>query len=57
VPRADQPPRQHPGPAAGSGTTAGTRGLTQAAACLNCHTNIHGSNNPLNNAESRSLRR
>lgn len=46
-----------PGLLAGAGNAAGTRGLVQARGCLNCHTNIHGSNNPLNNAESRSLRR
>ena len=46
-----------PGLLAGTGTTAGQRGITQARACLNCHTNIHGSNNPLNNSESRSMRR
>jgi DmsE family decaheme c-type cytochrome len=42
---------------AGTGNAAGTRGIAQARSCLNCHTNIHGSNNPSNNAESRSLRR
>jgi DmsE family decaheme c-type cytochrome len=46
-----------PGLLPGVGNTAGTRGITQARACLNCHTNIHGSNNPLNNPESRSFRR
>jgi DmsE family decaheme c-type cytochrome len=46
-----------PGLLAGTGNAAGTRGLAQARSCLNCHTNIHGGNNPLNNAESRSLRR
>jgi DmsE family decaheme c-type cytochrome len=40
-----------------SGTLAGARGITQARSCLNCHTNIHGGSNPLNNPESRSLRR
>lgn len=39
------------------GTTAGGRGLTQGRACVSCHTNIHGSNNPLDGAPSRSLRR
>jgi hypothetical protein len=28
-----------------------------ARGCLNCHTSIHGGNNPTNNAASRSLRR
>jgi len=46
-----------PGLLPGTGTTAGQRGITQARACLNCHTNIHGSNNPINNSESRSMRR
>ena len=46
-----------PGLLPGVGTGAGQRGITQARACLNCHTNIHGGNNPLNNSESRSLRR
>ncbi len=46
-----------PGLLAGTGNAAGTRGLAQARACLNCHTNIHGGNNPTNNSESRSLRR
>ena len=46
-----------PGLLTGTGNAAGTRGLAQARACLNCHTNIHGGNNPTNNAESRSLRR
>jgi DmsE family decaheme c-type cytochrome len=46
-----------PGLLAGTGNAAGTRGLSQARSCLNCHTQIHGGNNPTNNAESRSLRR
>lgn len=46
-----------PGLIAGTGNAAGSRGVTQARACLNCPANIHGSNNPTNNAESRSLRR
>lgn len=46
-----------PGLATGTGTAAGARGITQARACLNCHTNIHGGSNPSNNAESRSMRR
>jgi len=46
-----------PGLLAGTGNGAGTRGVTQARACLNCHTQIHGGNNPTNNAESRSMRR
>ena len=46
-----------PGLNTGTGNGAGTRGLAQARSCLNCHTSIHGGNNPTNNAESRSLRR
>lgn len=34
-----------------------SRGITQARACLNCHTNIHGGNSPTNNAAARSFRR
>lgn len=38
---------------------AGTdrRGITMARGCLNCHTNIHGSNNPLNVGNERTFRR
>jgi DmsE family decaheme c-type cytochrome len=46
-----------PGLLTGTGSAAGTRGVTQARSCLNCHTQIHGGNNPTNNAESRSMRR
>ncbi|MDH3239106.1 MAG: DmsE family decaheme c-type cytochrome [Alphaproteobacteria bacterium] len=38
------------------GTTTGI-GSTLARSCVNCHTNIHGSNNPTNSAGSRSFRR
>ena len=41
----------------GTGNTNRTRGLTQARACLNCHTNIHGTNNVINDAAERSFRR
>lgn len=34
--------------------TSGAVGKTQGLSCLNCHTNIHGSNNPMNS--TRSLR-
>jgi DmsE family decaheme c-type cytochrome len=42
-----------------SGTPGGTSGMgiTLARGCLNCHTNIHGSNNPINNSSSRTMRR
>jgi len=38
------------------GTTLGT-GITLARSCVNCHTNIHGSNNPTDSAGARSFRR
>jgi DmsE family decaheme c-type cytochrome len=38
------------------GGVSGT-GITLARSCVNCHTNIHGSNNPTNSAGSRSFRR
>jgi DmsE family decaheme c-type cytochrome len=38
------------------GGTSGT-GITLARGCVNCHTNIHGGNNPTNNAASRTFRR
>lgn len=46
-----------PGFAAGFTNSAGVRGLTQARACLNCHTNIHGSNNPTGAGNARTFRR
>ncbi len=39
------------------GMNPGMRGITQARACLNCHTNIHGSNNPTNIGNERTFRR
>ncbi len=39
----------------GSGTSGA--GITLARGCVNCHTNIHGGNNPQNNAASRTFRR
>jgi len=42
---------------AGTGNTNRTRGLTQARSCLNCHTNIHGTNSVINDAAERSFRR
>ena len=47
-------------PAVGPGTGGGGQtsiNVTMARGCLNCHTNIHGGNNPTNNAASRSFRR
>jgi len=40
---------------AGGGTFAGAS-ITLARGCLNCHTNIHGGNNPANSSGSRSFR-
>ncbi len=34
-----------------------SRGLTQARACVNCHTNIHGGSNPTDANNSRTFRR
>ena len=45
------------GMAGGPGSGAGTRGLTNARSCLNCHTNIHGTNNPANQSNERTFRR
>jgi DmsE family decaheme c-type cytochrome len=42
---------------ASSATTSEGKNITLARACLNCHTNIHGSNNALNDSTSRSFRR
>lgn len=45
-----------PGETSGTGTSG--LGITQGRACLNCHTNIHGSNNPFNDTTAgRALRR
>ena len=41
----------------GTGNANRTRGLTQARSCLNCHTNIHGTNSVINDAAERSFRR
>lgn len=46
-----------PGMVAGRSTTAGQQGITNARACLNCHTNIHGTNNPANQGNERTFRR
>jgi hypothetical protein len=32
--------------------TSGVVGKTQGLACLNCHTDIHGSNNPMNSTRA-----
>lgn len=46
-----------PGFTAGTGSTTRTVGVTLARACLNCHTNIHGTNNPVNVGNERTFRR
>lgn len=35
----------------------GSGALTQARGCANCHTNVHGGNNPTNASNSRTFRR
>jgi DmsE family decaheme c-type cytochrome len=42
---------------AGTGGFGNRPNFTMGRACLNCHTNIHGGNNPTNNSASRSFRR
>jgi hypothetical protein len=32
--------------------SSGVVGKTQGLSCLNCHTNIHGSNNPMNSTRA-----
>jgi DmsE family decaheme c-type cytochrome len=44
-----------PDATAGAGTTA--RAVILARGCVNCHTNIHGTNNPANAAGERTFRR
>lgn len=46
-----------PGFANSFNTSSGGRGITQGRACLNCHTNIHGSNNPTDTGNTRTFRR
>lgn len=41
----------------GSLTGTGTRANSMARGCVNCHTNIHGTNNPSNLNSERSIRR
>lgn len=49
-------PSSHRGQIA-SRTTTSTGAGTLARGCLNCHTNIHGTNNPANISNERTLRR
>lgn len=46
-----------PGFNAGLSSSSGTRGIANARSCLNCHTNIHGTNNPANVGNERTFRR
>lgn len=46
-----------PGFAPGNGTTSRQVGITLARNCLNCHTNIHGTNNPSDISNERTFRR
>ena len=46
-----------PGLNPANSANAGTRNITNARACLNCHTSIHGGSNPTNASGSRSMQR
>ena len=46
-----------PGLNPGTGTGSRSVGITLARSCLNCHTNIHGTNNPANVSNERTFRR
>lgn len=47
-----------PGVTGGSaGSNASGIGITLARSCMNCHTNIHGTNNPANISNERTFRR
>jgi DmsE family decaheme c-type cytochrome len=52
-------PSSHQGgiPSLTGGTGMSGRGITNARSCLNCHTNIHGTNNPANANNERTFRR
>ena len=45
-----------PGNVFGSGAFAVNRGIVLARGCVNCHTNIHGTNNPSNAGGARGFR-
>ena len=49
-------PGFHPGQVA-SFAISGTNANTVARGCLNCHTNIHGTNNPIDAGNARTFRR
>jgi DmsE family decaheme c-type cytochrome len=46
-----------PGNVSGSGAAALNRAVVLARGCVNCHTNIHGTNNPADAAGVRNFRR
>lgn len=50
-------PTSHRGNPGRFGVNTGTSANLMARGCLNCHTNIHGTNNTANDATERSLRR
>ncbi len=50
-------PTSHRGNVAKLGVAPGTAANTVARGCLNCHTNIHGTNNPTTDAGERTFRR
>ncbi len=55
-------PRGHPSTApddtpVGGGNPGTSQAVIMARGCVNCHTNIHGSNNPFNDPSGRGFRR
>jgi DmsE family decaheme c-type cytochrome len=50
-------PTSHRGSFGDLGVTSGTSANLIARGCVNCHTNIHGTNNVFNDSAERSLRR
>ena len=54
-------PTSHRGTLPSAAPVTGAIGTNQAVimarGCVNCHTNIHGSNNPINNSNERAFRR
>ncbi|MCB1889115.1 MAG: DmsE family decaheme c-type cytochrome [Rhodocyclaceae bacterium] len=45
------------GDSRGSFNSTGGMGITQGRSCLNCHSNIHGTNNPVDASNERTFRR
>jgi DmsE family decaheme c-type cytochrome len=50
-------PTSHRGNFGDPALTTGTNAVLIARGCVNCHTNIHGSNNPVDNTNERAFRR